>query len=211
MVLLKDPAVPLVDIQETMVELRWHGRGGQGVVTAGELLAAAAMLEDRYFQSFPEFGAERSGAPVTAYTRISDSPIDVQSAIDQPGVVLVLDSTLLGAVNVFSGLPRRTGTLVVNTPFSAKRLQNDSFMLHWTVCTVDASAIAMDLLGKDLPNVPMLGALLKAKPILSVESVASTIKTRMSGFLNHAKVEANLAALRRGYAEATWTPPRAVA
>jgi len=181
------------------VEVRWHGRGGQGVVTAGELLAQAALIEGMDFQSFPEFSAERSGAPVTAYTRISSSVIHIQSAVVEPDIVVVLDPTLLGVVDVFAGLRSGTGLAVVNSPVSPEELRVVGPLGVYTVCTVDATGISRELLERDLPNIAMLGALINATGIVSLETMERCIEQRLSGRISPSEVAANNMALKRGY------------
>ena len=182
-----------------LVEVRWHGRGGQGVVTAGELLAEAALVEGKDFQSFPEFSAERSGAPVAAFTRISSSSIDIQSAVVEPDIVMVLDPTLLGMVSVFAGLKSGTGIAVVNSSLSPEEIQMSSSLGSYIVCTLDATGISQELLDRSLPNMPMLGALIRATELVTLESMAGCIERRLTNRIPAAEVSANKIALRRGY------------
>jgi len=185
--------------QASLVEIRWHGRGGQGVVTAGELLAHAALIEGMGFQSFPEFSAERSGAPVTAYTRISPSAIDIQSAVVEPDIVVILDPTLLGVVDVFAGLKAETGVAVVNSTLIPEDLRIVGPLGGDTVCTVDATGISRELLERNLPNIAMLGALIKATGLVSLETMERCIEERLSARLSPSEVAANKTALKRGY------------
>ncbi len=202
------PAEPLAGKAEELVEIRWHGRGGQGVVTAGELLAEAALLEGKYFQSFPEFGAERSGAPVTAYTRISPSPIDIQSAVVEPEIVVVLDPTLPGQVDTFSGLPDRGGTVIINSSLSPGEIQAKYSLEEYAVYTVDADRIAMELLHRQLPNTPILGALLRGRGLVSIGKMMRCIRRRLGGRLPAETLDANIGAFKRGYRETRSAPPR---
>ncbi len=184
-----------------LVEIRWHGRGGQGVVTASNLLAQAALEEGDYFQSFPEFGAERSGAPIVAYTRISHETIHIRSQVLEPGIVVVLDATLIGKIDLLAGL-QRGGAIVVNTPLSPDEMAHRLGAHDFVLCTVDGTRIAMDLLGRNIPNVPMLGGLLKVRQVVSQEAVLATIHHRLGARLRREVVQANLEAFRRAYLEA---------
>ncbi|MFH1506078.1 MAG: 2-oxoacid:acceptor oxidoreductase family protein, partial [archaeon] len=139
-----------------MFEIRWHGRGGQGAKTASELLAKAAIERGKYIQSLPEFGAERQGAPVQAFTRISNKPILLHTAITKPDMVIVVDETLLKSIPVTDGLKEKD-ILLVNTSSKAKDIKKIiDFKGH--IFTVDATQIAIDEIGKPIPNAAMLGA-----------------------------------------------------
>ncbi len=185
-----------------LVEIRWHGRGGQGVVTASQILAEAALLENRYFQAFPEFGPERTGAPVRAFTRLSSEPITLHCPVASPSIVVVLDSTLLTAVDVFEGL-QEGGTAVINTPLEPQALKATlSQPVRWRVVTVDATRIAMDSFNRKVPNTPMLGALLRMAPVVSKESCLRFIQSRLGARLAPEIVEANVRAFQQAYAEA---------
>ncbi len=143
-----------------MIEIRIHGRGGQGAVTSAEMLALAAIGIGKYAQAFPSFGPERRGAPVQAFVRVSDKPIRVRGEIREPDVVVVLDPGLLNILDVTSGL-REKGIVVVNTKTPAADLKA-KFKWKWPVATVDASAIAMETIGVNIVNTTMIGAILKA-------------------------------------------------
>ena len=168
-----------------MIEIRFHGRGGQGVVTAARLLAEAAFLEGKYCQAFPFFGAERRGAPVVAFTRIDHKPIRTRTQVYEPSHVVVLDSTVLEAVNVAAGL-KRGGVVVVN----AKKIPDQ--LKGAKVALVDATAVAIETLGVPITNTPMLGALAKATGVVSINSVTEAIKKRFKERL----VEKNVAAAK---------------
>ena len=184
-----------------LVEIRWHGRGGQGVVTAGEILAEAALLENRYFQAFPEFGPERTGAPIRAFTRISSTPITLHCPISHPNIVVVMDSTLLTSVDVLEGL-KEDGTLIVNTPLSPHALKARlSPSLHWKVVTVNATRIAMESFKRNVPNTPMLGALLRVSPVVSKETCLKFLRERLGSRLAAPIVQANIIAFERAYAD----------
>ncbi len=179
-----------------LTEIRWHGRGGQGVVTAGKLLAETALGTGQYFQAFPDYGPERMGAPIRAFTRLSPEPITVHSQIDQPDVVLVLDPTLLGQVPVADGLAEN-GTLVVNTPMSPAEVREMTDFKTGRVFTVDASHIAIDELGREVTNTPMLGAFARATGLFEIESLIEQVRAWFGEKLSVKAVEANVQALKR--------------
>ena len=158
------------------VEIRWHGRGGQGAVTSCELLALAAISEGKYGQAFPSFGPERRGAPVQAFNRISDQPIRVRCGIDQPDVVVVLDPGLLNIMNVPAGL-KPEGTLIVNTRKPLKEIREE-FGWKWRMATLDATKLAREVLGVPITNTIMLGALVKAMGVVDLASLSDPIEER---------------------------------
>ena len=151
---------------DNLIEIRWHGRGGQGAKTASLLLANAAFNTGKYIQGFPEYGPERMGAPITAYNRISDTPITVHSNIYEPDFVVVVDDTLLESVNVTAGL-KSTGAIVINTTKSADYLKSKLNGYEGKVYTIDARKVSMECLGKYFPNTPMLAAIVKVTGIMS--------------------------------------------
>ncbi len=151
---------------DNLIEIRWHGRGGQGAKTASLLLADAAFNTGKYIQGFPEYGPERMGAPITAYNRISDTPITVHSNIYEPDFVVVVDDTLLESVNVTAGL-KSTGAIVINTTKSADYLKSKLNGYEGKVYTIDARKVSMECLGKYFPNTPMLAAIVKVTGIMS--------------------------------------------
>lgn len=178
-----------------LVEIRWHGRGGQGIVSVSRLLAEAALLDKKYVQSFPEFGPERSGAPVRGFTRISDEPISIHSQIFNPNIVVVVDPTLIGN-NVTSGLAK-DGIIVANTELTHDELVKTLSVRDAHVYAVNARRIALDVLGRPIYNTAMLGALLKVVPLTSFESIAKVVRARFPGTLG----EKNVEAVKRAYAE----------
>jgi|TARA_Y100000310_G_scaffold345620_1_gene467402 2-oxoacid:acceptor oxidoreductase gamma subunit (pyruvate/2-ketoisovalerate family) len=185
------------------VEIRWHGRGGQGVVTAGEILAETALKEGRYFQAFPEFGAERTGAPIRAYTRLSDDPIYLHCPVLEPAVVVVLDSTLLSAVKVFDGL-RDGGFAVINSSLSPEAVAPPGERQGWAVATVDATRIALDTLKRPIPNTSMIGALLRVNPVVDKDACAVVIESRLSARFPARIVDANLEAFWQAHSSVSW-------
>jgi pyruvate ferredoxin oxidoreductase gamma subunit len=178
-----------------LIEIRWHGRGGQGAVTSAELLAKAAIDEGKFAQAFPAFGPERRGAPVVAFDRIdSEKPIRVRAEIREPDVVIVLDPTLLSVVKVTSGL-KPGGILIINTHKDFAEIEKD-FAGDWKLALVDANTIAREMLGVVIVNTTMLGALLKAMPVVKMESLVDPIKERFERI-----AEKNLNAVKRAFAE----------
>jgi 2-oxoacid:acceptor oxidoreductase gamma subunit (pyruvate/2-ketoisovalerate family) len=180
-----------------LVEVRWHGRGGQGIVTVSRLLAHAALLEGKYVQAFPEFGPERRGAPVTGYTRISDEPISIHSNIYNPNIVVIVDPTLLGKIDLTRGLVEN-GTVVANTERSPEDLRQSLKIDKARVYTVNAVRIALDILGRPIYNTAMLGALAKASPLVTSESLNKVVMERFPGTVG----EKNIAVVKKSYEEA---------
>ena len=158
-----------------MIEIRWHGRGGQGAKTASLLLADAAFNTGKYIQGFPEYGPERMGAPITAYNRISDSEIRIHSNIYEPDYVVVVDDTLLEAVNVTAGL-KETGAIVINTTKTADELKPLLNGYSGKVYAIDARKVSEEALGKYFPNTPMLAAIVKVSGIMSEEQFTTDMK-----------------------------------
>jgi len=178
-----------------MKEVRLHGRGGQGVVSAAQLLADAAVFEGKYVQAFPEFGAERSGAPIAAYARISDGPIEIHSFIRNPDVVIICDRSMVCLNSTAQGLSEN-GWFICNYLGAPEELRS-KLGLHPSVkiITLDATGIAIRTFGRDYPNTPMLGALLKATGIVGLESMEKALGERFKGEL----LAGNQEALRQGY------------
>ena len=149
-----------------LIEIRWHGRGGQGAKTASLLLADAAFNTGKYIQGFPEYGPERMGAPITAYTRISDEPITIHSNIYHPDYVVVVDDTLLETVDVVAGL-KDTGAIIINTTKDAEYLRKVLNGYKGEIYKIDARKVSMETLGKYFPNTPMLAAVVKVSKVMS--------------------------------------------
>lgn len=180
-------------------EIRWHGRGGQGAWTASELLARAAIQEGKYVQSFPEFGPERMGAPLAAYTRISDQPISLHCAIYAPTMVVVLDPTLLNTVKVNEGLSDE-GVLIVNTRESPAELRKRLNIEKHQVWTVPATDLAIKTLNAPITNTVMLGAATRAAKFVTLESIEKAIRERFKERPDMA--ERNIAVIKEAYTEA---------
>ena len=151
-----------------LIEIRWHGRGGQGAKTASLLLADAAFNTGKYIQGFPEYGPERMGAPITAYNRISDKPITIHSNIYEPDYVVVVDDTLLETVPVTAGL-KKDGAIIINTTKDANYLRNVLKNYQGAIYSIDAKKVSMETLGQYFPNTPMLAAVVKVSQIMSEE------------------------------------------
>jgi len=178
-------------------EVRWHGRGGQGAWTASELLARAAIREGKYIQSFPEFGPERMGAPVKAFTRISDGPINLHCAIYAPDVVAVLDPTLLKTVPVTEGL-KKDGVLVINTRETPAQLEKQLDFPRQQLWTISATDIAVEILGRPITNTAMLGAVARAAATVDLKSIQEAVKERFPLKI----AERNIKILEKAYNEA---------
>ncbi len=180
-----------------LVEIRWHGRGGQGAVTSAELLAQAAINEGKYAQAFPSFGPERRGAPVLAFVRISSKqPIKLRTEIAQPDVVVVLDPSLLRIMNVTSGL-KDNGIVVISTKQPAEQIRQE-FSIKGLLATVDARTIAREILGVHITNTSMVGALIKATAVVKLESLFEPLSHRFGRL-----AERNIKAMQRAYEETT--------
>ena len=187
-----------------LIEIRWHGRGGQGAKTASLLLADAAFNTGKYIQGFPEYGPERMGAPIRAYNRISDEPITVHSNIYEPDFVVVVDDTLLEVVDVTSGL-KKDGAIIINTTKDSNEIKPYLNGYEGNVYKIDARKISMETLGKYFPNTPMLAAVVKVSGIMSDEDFLND----MIGSFKHkfAKkpevIEGNMKALEMSLKEVT--------
>ena len=178
-----------------LIEIRWHGRGGQGAVTSAELLAQAAINEGKFAHAFPSFGPERRGAPVLAFVRISSKqPIKVRAEIAQPDVVVVLDPGLLRVVNVTSGL-KANGMVVINTKKQAEQIRQE-FGINCSLAIIDATSIAREILGVPIVNTTMVGALIRATGIVKLESLFEPLRHRFDRL-----AERNIKAMKRAYEE----------
>ena len=160
---------------DNLIEIRWHGRGGQGAKTASLLLADAAFNTGKYIQGFPEYGPERMGAPITAYNRISNEPITIHSNIYEPDYVVVVDDTLLESVDVTSGL-KETGAIIINSTKDGEELKKLLKGYNGDIYKIDARKISMEALGKYFPNTPMLAAIVKVSKIMTDEEFLNDMK-----------------------------------
>jgi len=187
-------------MQQQLTEIRWHARAGQGAVTAAKLVAETALELDRYIQAMPEYGPERMGAPIQAFTRISEDPIEIHNNIEFPGVIVVLDETLLPIVDVASGLTR-DGIIIVNTCSPPAAVRTALGIPHGTVATVDATGISLDTLKRDMPNTPMIGALAKLTGLFTLEQISQHLAKTFGKKFSQEVIDANIAAVTRAYEE----------
>lgn len=179
-----------------MVELRFHGRGGQGAVTSAELLALAAIAQGKYAQAFPSFGPERRGAPVVAFARIEEKQIRNRTAVSTPDVVIVLDPSILKIVDTSEGLATN-GIQIVNSSRSAEELR-ETFGLKGKLVIVNANHIAAEEIGRVITNTTMLGALVKATNLVEIDGLVKELKTRFGRI-----AEGNIKAFKRAFEECT--------
>jgi pyruvate ferredoxin oxidoreductase gamma subunit len=186
---------------EKMTEIRWHGRGGQGTVTAAKVLADACLGKGRHVQAFPEYGPERAGAPLRAYNRVSDTEIRMHCPILHPQVVGIVDATLIDAINVTEGAQDDT-VFVVNTSKDPKEIRKKlKAKPSQKVFTIDATKIALDSIGRALPNSPMLGAINKAMNLVPQDDLMETVKKSFGKKFAQKIIDGNLKATKRGYEE----------
>lgn len=178
-----------------MIEIRWHGRGGQGAVTAAVLLAQAAINEGKYAQSFAEFGPERRGAPVVAFTRIDDNPIHVRCHIYTPDVVVILAPMLMAALNVTEGL-KNNGSIIINTAKSPEEIKK-TLNFSGPVATVNATKIALEELKAPIVNTAILGSVVKTTNLVTLDAIKDALRKRFSGGV----AERNVNAVTRAYNE----------
>jgi len=185
-----------------LTEIRWHGRGGQGAKTAALLFGEAVLGQGKYMQAFPEYGPERMGAPVQSFNRISDEPITLHCHVTSPQVVVVLDPTLIGNVDVTQGLPN-DGIIIINTEQPPSKFREMLHLNGQKVYTVDASRIARETIGRDIPNTPMMGALAKVTGLLDFqEMLKDTRKKLEKKFRSKPEIiEGNIKAIERAYNE----------
>ena len=185
-------------MSQKILEIRWHGRGGQGAKTAALLFADAALSLGKYIQAFPEYGPERMGAPVQSFNRVADEPLTLHSGITNPQIVIVLDPTFLGTVDVTAGLPD-DGILIVNTPKAPKEIRAKLGLKGAKVYTVNASQIAKETIGRPIPNTPMLGALVRIAKVLDFDRMVADVEKKLKKkFANKLEVVAgNISAIKR--------------
>lgn len=182
-----------------MFQLRIHGRGGQGVVTAAELVSIAAFIEGKHAQAFPSFGSERMGAPVVAYARIDDAPIEITEPVMSPDLLIIQDPTLFHAVDVFTGLAPG-GFVLINTSRPLRELRIEDAVRDLPprhVATVPATELALEHLGRPMPNTVLLGALAALTGVLRLESVIEAINEKFAGNVAQRNAEAARAAYER--------------
>lgn len=183
-----------------MIEVRWHGRGGQGAKTASQFLGEASLDTGKYIQAFPEYGPERAGAPMRSFNRISDEAIHIHCSVENPDIVVVIDPTLIGTVDVTEGLGEE-GVLLVNTDKSPGDIRREAGFSKGRVGTVDATRIALETLKIPMPNMPMLGALLKVNPLVSIDELSDRVKAKFLKKIGEEKTQANIEGIKRAYNE----------
>lgn len=183
------------------VEIRWHGRGGQGTVTAAKVFADACLSGGRDVQAFPEYGPERAGAPLRAFNRISDKELRTHCPVKNPGFVAVVDSTLLDSIDVTEGA-LENAAFIVNTRKDPKEIREKlKAKPTQRVITVDASTIAVETIGRQMPNAPMIGAVTMASKLLPLESVLEDVEKSFGKKFSRKIIDGNLEAVKRGYSE----------
>ncbi len=183
-----------------LTEIRWHGRGGQGAVTAAKMVAEVALGQNRYFQAFPEYGPERSGAPIVAFTRISDEPIEIYSGIEHPQIVVVLDPSLLSIVDVAKGAPD-DAIVLVNSDLPPAELRKKYGLEGRRLYTVAATKIATETIRRAIPNTPMVGALVRITGMFPIDDVVEFLRADFGKKFPPKVVDGNIQALTRSYEE----------
>jgi pyruvate ferredoxin oxidoreductase gamma subunit len=185
-----------------MIEVRWHGRGGQGAKTAALLFAETVLATGKYIQAFPEYGPERMGAPVQSFNRVSEDPITIHSGVTNPNYVVILDPSLMESVSVTDGIDS-TGKVIVNTSFSSEEIAKKLGIGASQVYVVNASQIARETIGKDIPNTPMLGALVKVIGTLDINDVLEDTKGKLMAKFRHKPevIDGNLSSIKRAFDE----------
>ena len=183
-----------------IIELRWHARAGQGAVTAAKTLAQVYGSLGKYVQAFAEYGAEKRGAPVIAYNRLSDEKILLHSGARKPSYVLLLDPTLLKVVDIAEGVDD-SATFIVNSSLTPEEVRKETGLKKGKVMVIDATKIALEEIGKNIPNAPMLGALIRALGSIKVEDFEKKFVEILKKEFSDKVVEGNVKAMRRGYEE----------
>jgi pyruvate ferredoxin oxidoreductase gamma subunit len=187
-------------MKKGLVEIRFHGRGGQGAKTAADLLAQVALELGKYIQAFPEYGPERAGAPMRSFVRISDKPINLHCGVESPDIVVVIDPTLIGNKDITDGV-NKDSVIVVNTDKKPEDVRKKLNISEGKIFTVDATKIALEETGLPFPNTPMLGALIKATEIVPLNDLKERLKIKFGKKLTSEKLQGNLNAVERAYKE----------
>lgn len=184
------------------VEIRWHGRGGQGAKTGAILLGESVVNSGLYMQAFPDYGPERMGAPMRAYNRINKEPITIHSGVTSPEIVVVLDATLLGKVDVTFGLPEE-GALIVNTAKKPVEIREKINLHGRKIYTVDADRISQETIGRAIPNTPILGALAKISSVVNYDDLLKKTEEKLKKKFRHKPelISGNVKAIKRAYQE----------
>lgn len=188
---------------QQLTEIRWHARAGQGAVTAAKVVAETALAADQYLQAMPEYGPERMGAPIKAFTRISEVPIEIHCNIENPDIVCVLDDTLLDIVDVAEGI-KPGGVIIVNTCTPAADVRT-KLKVHDSVrvASVDATGIALDTIKRDIPNTPMVGALIKLTSVVDMDAFKGLLAKNLSKKFGQEMIDNNWASVDRAFTEVT--------
>lgn len=185
---------------DNVVEIRWHARGGQGAVTAAKTLAEMSLTKNMFFQAFPEYGPERMGAPIQCFNRLSKSKISTYCGITNPNIVLVVDHTLLDIVDISAGLDD-DGIVIINTTLQPGQIRAKLNLNGRKIYTVDATHISLEELRRFMPNIPMLGALLKVTSLLTKEEAIEFLQDSFGKKFPSKVVQSNIAALNRAFEE----------
>lgn len=183
-----------------IIEIRWHARAGQGAITAANTFAAVIGDLGKYVQAYAEYGAEKRGAPVVAFTRISESPILIHCGVRNPYVVAVLDPSLLKQVDISEGL-LEDGIIIINSILSAEDIRKGLNLGKRRIYLLDATKIAMEELNRNIPNAPLLGAMVKALKLIEIESFMQRFQATLPKKFPRDLIKSNLTAVKRGYEE----------
>jgi pyruvate ferredoxin oxidoreductase gamma subunit len=183
-----------------LTEIRWHARGGQGAKTAATMLAEIVLNEGKYGQGFPDYGPERMGAPMRGFTRISDKPIRMHSAVYNPNVVIVLDPTLLDVVDVLEGTNDDT-VVIINTADTMDVISKKLKIGNRRLWILNGTKIALDTIGRPIPNTPMLGALVKATELIKLDTLYTDLRKKFGKKFPERVIQGNLDAIKRAYEE----------
>jgi len=187
-------------MNQDLLEIRWHGRGGQGAKTAAAMVAEVAVEAGKFAQAAPEYGAEREGAPIRAFTRISDGAIRMHDAIYYPDIVVVLDETLMDTQGVQDGL-EKDGILLVNTKKSPQQVREALGLEGGKVYTIDATSIALEEIGRPIPNTVMIGALCAVTGVVEADHIKKDIEKKLGGKLSEKMLQGNMRAVERAFKE----------
>jgi pyruvate ferredoxin oxidoreductase gamma subunit len=183
-----------------LTEIRWHARGGQGAKTAATMLAEIVLNEGKYGQGFPDYGPERMGAPMRGFTRISDKPIRMHSAVYNPNVVIVLDPTLLDVVDVLEGTNDDT-VIIINTADTMDIISKKLKIGNRRLWILNGTKIALDTIGRPIPNTPMLGALVRATELIKLDTLYTDLRKKFGKKFPERVIQGNLDAIKRAYEE----------
>lgn len=186
---------------ETMIEIRWHGRGGQGTVTAAKVFADACLSGGRHVQAFPEYGPERSGAPLRAYNRVSSKELRMHCPVLKPNIVVVVDATLLDGINVADGALDDAAFIINSSKEPMEIREKLKAKPSQKVFALDATKIAIDCFGRPMPNSPLVGSLAKISGLVSLEMILEDVRKSFGKKFSQKIIDGNLEAVKRGYEE----------